>query len=98
MNKTRPQACILYTGCGALLGHCPVWLIPCASSAERPGAGAQLQYPGSLPTMMTDLRHIRVFGAFLSKTEIKFDLVSAVDELAGQVRSLPVVQPSSPGS
>lgn len=47
--------------------------------------GVQLQYPGSLPTMMTDLRHIRVFGAFLSKTEIKFDLVSAVDELAGQV-------------
>ena len=45
----------------------------------------QLQYPGSLPTMMTALRHIRVFGAFLSKTEIKFDLVSAVDELASQV-------------
>ena len=36
--------------------------------------------------MMTDLRHIRVFSAFLSKTEIKFDLVSAVDELAAQVR------------
>ena len=35
--------------------------------------------------MMTDLRHIRVFSAFLSKTEIKFDLVSAVDELAAQV-------------
>ena len=50
----------------------------------------QLQYPGSLPTMMTDLRHIRVFSAFLSKTEIKFDLVSAVDELAGQVISLPL--------
>ena len=73
-------------------------LLPSLSSAEAAGAGVQLQYPGSLPTMMTDLRHIRVFGAFLSRTEIKFDLVSAVDELAGQVRRFPVVQPSAPGA
>ena len=45
-----------------------------------------MQYPGSLPTMMLDLRHIRVFADYLRHTEIKFDLVSAVDELAGQVR------------
>ena len=36
--------------------------------------------------MMLDLTHIRVFASYLRRTEIKFDLVSAVDELAGQVR------------
>ena len=46
----------------------------------------QVQYPGCLPTMMLDLTHIRVFADYLRHTEIKFDLVSAVDELAGQVR------------
>lgn len=46
----------------------------------------QVQYPGSLPTMMLDLTHIRVFANYLRHTEIKFDLLSAVDELASQVR------------
>lgn len=46
----------------------------------------QVQYPNCLPTMMLDLKHIRVFAGYLRKTEIKFDLVSAVDELATQVR------------
>lgn len=36
--------------------------------------------------MMGDLKQIRRFSNFLQKTEIKFDLLSAVDELAGQVR------------
>ena len=44
----------------------------------------QVQYPDALPTMMLDLSHIRKFSGFLQKTEIKFDLLSAIDELAAQ--------------
>ena len=33
-----------------------------------------------------DLANIRVIAAFLGKTELKFDLVSAVDELAAQIK------------
>ena len=35
----------------------------------------QIQYPDALPTMALDLTNIRLFAAFLAKTEIKFDLV-----------------------
>ena len=47
--------------------------------------GAQVQYPNALPTMMLDLGSIRRWAGFLQKTEIKFDMLSAVDELASQV-------------
>lgn len=47
-----------------------------------------MQYPDALPTMSLDLNNIRLAAAFLSKTEINFDLVSAVDELAAQVSVL----------
>ena len=46
----------------------------------------KIQYPNSLPTMTIDLQSLRVWAAFLSKTEIKFDLLSAVDELAKQIK------------
>jgi predicted unusual protein kinase regulating ubiquinone biosynthesis (AarF/ABC1/UbiB family) len=46
---------------------------------------AQVQYPNALPTMMLDLSSIRQWAGFLQKTEIKFDMLSAVDELASQV-------------
>ena len=36
--------------------------------------------------MTLDLTNIRLMAAFLSKTEVNFDLVSAVDELAAQIR------------
>lgn len=36
--------------------------------------------------MMGDLKQIRRFSLLLQKTEIKFDLLSAVDELATQVK------------
>lgn len=36
--------------------------------------------------MTLDLRNLRTLCTFLSKTEIDFDLVSAVDELATQIR------------
>ena len=45
----------------------------------------QVQYPDALPVMMTDLASIRKWAGFLQKTEIKFDMLSAVDELASQV-------------
>ena len=32
------------------------------------------------------MANIRLAAAFLSKTELKFDLVSAVDELAAQIK------------
>ena len=35
---------------------------------------------------MQDLSNIRLAAAFLSRTELKFDLVSAVDELAAQIK------------
>ena len=35
--------------------------------------------------MMSDLVSIRKWADFLQRTEIKFDMVSAVDELAKQV-------------
>lgn len=46
----------------------------------------KIQYPNSLPTMSMDLQSIRLWAAFLSKTEIKFDMLSAVDELAKQIK------------
>ncbi len=46
----------------------------------------QVQYPEALPVMMGDLKQIRRFSLLLQKTEIKFDLLSAVDELATQVK------------
>ncbi len=45
-----------------------------------------LQYPDALRTMTGDLKNLRAAAYFLSKTEIKFDLVSAVDELNKQIR------------
>ncbi|KAL3146246.1 hypothetical protein ABBQ32_002949 [Trebouxia sp. C0010 RCD-2024] len=46
----------------------------------------KVQYPNSLDVMLQDLGNIRLMAAFLSKTEVKFDLVSAVDELAAQIK------------
>ena len=36
--------------------------------------------------MLQDLTNVRLAAAFLQKFELKFDLVSAVRELAAQVR------------
>lgn len=48
------------------------------------GLRAQVQYPDALQTMMADLGSIRKWAGFLQRTEIKFDMLSAVDELAKQ--------------
>lgn len=49
-------------------------------------ACVQVQYPNALNTMVEDLGNLRAISYFLSKTEIKFDLVSAVDELNKQIK------------
>ncbi len=46
----------------------------------------QVQYPDSLPVMLGDLKPIRKAAKYLSRMEINFDLVSAVDELASQIK------------
>lgn len=46
----------------------------------------KVQYPDAAPVMALDLVSIRKWADFISKTEIKFDLVSAVDELSDQVK------------
>ncbi|KAI8476233.1 MAG: ABC1/COQ8 ser/thr kinase [Monoraphidium minutum] len=45
----------------------------------------KVQYPDALQVMSEDLVNLRTISAFLSKTELKFDLVSAVDELQRQI-------------
>ena len=45
----------------------------------------KVQYPGAAALMAHDIQHVRIWARFLSKTEIAFDLVSAVDELDAQV-------------
>lgn len=45
----------------------------------------KVQYPGALETMTLDLVNLRATSAFLQKTELKFDLLSAVEELQRQI-------------
>lgn len=52
-------------------------LYPTAPLPTCPPPLLQVQYPDALPTMTLDLSNIRLFAAYLSKTEIKFDLVRA---------------------
>ncbi|CAK0783630.1 hypothetical protein CVIRNUC_006829 [Coccomyxa viridis] len=46
----------------------------------------KVQYPDALQMMLQDLSNIRVAARFLQNTELKFDLVSPVNELAKQIR------------
>lgn len=46
----------------------------------------KVQYPDADKVMVQDLKNLRAAAAFLSKTELKFDLVSAVEELHRQIR------------
>ncbi len=68
-------------------GNPPVDLTLAWQQAPKDGIVAvKVQYPNALPTMSLDLSNLRVLAAFLSKTELKFDMLSAVDELAKQIR------------
>jgi predicted unusual protein kinase regulating ubiquinone biosynthesis (AarF/ABC1/UbiB family) len=69
------------------VGNPPVDLTLAWQQAPKDGIVAvKVQYPNALPTMSLDLSNLRVLAAFLSKTELKFDMLSAVDELAKQIR------------
>lgn len=64
-----------------------------ASDACRSRDGPQkgivavkVQYPNAYPTMALDLGNVKTAAAFLQKTELKFDLTSAVKELAKQIK------------
>eukprot|EP00887_Chlorella_sp_A99_P006757 scaffold3.g6757.t1 len=68
-------------------GRPPVDMEAACEGGPRDGLVAiKVQYPDALPTMALDLSNLRLVAAFLSKTELKFDMVSAVDELAAQIR------------
>lgn len=59
-----------------------------AASGNVPDGGlvaVKIQYPGALQTMTLDLVNLRATSAFLQKTELKFDLLSAVEELQRQI-------------
>jgi hypothetical protein len=45
----------------------------------------QVQYPEARRTMARDLVNLRALAAFLSRTEIRFDMLSAVEELQKQI-------------
>ncbi|KAK9908263.1 hypothetical protein WJX75_005060 [Coccomyxa subellipsoidea] len=63
-------------------------LLRAAEARDGPKDGivaVKVQYPDAQQTMMTDLTSIRRWAGFLQKTEIKFDMLSAVDELSKQV-------------
>jgi ABC1 atypical kinase-like domain/LysM domain len=58
-------------------------------SRDGPAGGVvavKVQYPDALPLFTKDLVNLRGLAGFLSKTEVAFDLVSAVDELSSQVK------------
>lgn len=69
------------------VGNPPVDLTLAWQQAPTDGIVAvKVQYPNALPTMSLDLSNLRVLAAFLSKTELKFDMLNAVDELSKQIR------------
>ena len=59
------------------------------SSRQGPHKGivaVKVQYPNAYPTMALDLNNVKAAAAFLQKTELNFDLTSAVKELAKQIK------------
>lgn len=58
-------------------------------SKHRPNKGivaVKVQYPDAYPTMALDLGNVKAAAQFLQRTEMKFDLTSAVVELAKQIK------------
>jgi predicted unusual protein kinase regulating ubiquinone biosynthesis (AarF/ABC1/UbiB family) len=53
---------------------------------ENDMVAVKVQYRDALSLFLQDLSNLRRLAAFLSQTEIPFDLVSAVDELSSQVK------------
>ena len=70
---------------GACCRRLDMWRA-CAAAPPDAVVAVKVQYPAALEDMSSDLGNLRLLAAFLSKTEMDFDLVSAVDELADQIR------------
>ena len=47
----------------------------------------QVQHPGAEELMMTDIRNLRAFAAFVRRFDLKFDMLSVINELEEQVCS-----------
>ncbi|KAH7295242.1 hypothetical protein KP509_27G039200 [Ceratopteris richardii] len=45
----------------------------------------KIQHPGVEGLMMTDIRNLRTFAAFVQKFDVKFDMLSIINELEDQV-------------
>eukprot|EP00250_Pteridium_aquilinum_P004612 c14821_g1_i2 orf=544-2046(+) len=45
----------------------------------------KVQHPGVEELMMTDIRNLRAFGAFVQRFDVKFDMLSVINELEEQV-------------
>lgn len=81
----KPQAAANnLRGFRSMLGACSA--APQAQSQSSGLVAVKVQYPDASQEMAMDLGNIRAFAGFLSKTELAFDLVSAIDELAAQIR------------
>ncbi|KAH9290786.1 hypothetical protein KI387_034903, partial [Taxus chinensis] len=52
---------------------------------EKNDVAVKVQHPGVQELMMTDIHNLKSFAAYLQKTELKFDLVSVVQEIEKQV-------------
>ncbi|KAK3258652.1 hypothetical protein CYMTET_32316 [Cymbomonas tetramitiformis] len=65
-----------------------------SSNDQQPGkrkntsriVAVKVQYPNAEGRMMADIDNLRILSGFLQKSELKFDLVSACDELSAQLR------------
>ncbi|KAL6766353.1 AKC2 [Auxenochlorella protothecoides x Auxenochlorella symbiontica] len=77
-GRTAPSPALLPGGADMCLA--------CAAAPRDGVVAVKIQYPDALNDMTLDLANLRRLSSFLSKTEIDFDLVSAVDELAAQIR------------
>ena len=44
-----------------------------------------MQHPGVEELMMTDIRNLKAFAAFVHRFDVKFDILSALCELEEQV-------------
>ena len=86
-NEHCSRVLLLY-GILQCSGHCCLRsaVVGLITTTSLNSSQKQVQYPEALPVMMGDLKQIRRFSLLLQKTEIKFDLLSAVDELAAQVK------------
>lgn len=52
---------------------------------SRKDVAVKVQHPGVEELMMTDIRNLRAFAAFVQRFDVKFDMLSVINELEEQV-------------